>query len=213
MKKSILIMAVALSAATVSAQESFKPEVGKVSIEVGFNPFSDYVITLPNQSLKAYYSLSDQLSIRLGLGFDRDGTSYNSGNEGDKERTTSNTTFSIAPGATYSLRETGRLIPYVGAEIVFATTSNETAQGDYTVTNAPAGNPSTRFGLNVLTGINYYVAKNLYIGTEIALGYVSTSLKQSETSSGGTTTKDKAESSSSNFGISATPSLRLGWTF
>ncbi|GAP71689.1 hypothetical protein SAMD00024442_16_53 [Candidatus Symbiothrix dinenymphae] len=119
MKKSILVMAVALSAATVSAQDSFKPEAGKVSIEVGFNPlsFSNEVITLPGQSLKVYYALSEQLSVRLGLGFNNDGTTFNAG-DGTPEATTSKTTFSIAPGATYSLWETGKLIPYVGAEIV-----------------------------------------------------------------------------------------------
>ena len=116
--------------------------------------------------------------------------------EGDKK--TSGMTISIRPGYEMHMAGTEKLSPYWGAELLFSTTSStiETDTVDHTTnTNTGAAisvpyavytkkrtgdGASTTFGLNIIAGCDYYIAKNLSLGAEIGFGFSTTSMPDIE---------------------------------
>jgi hypothetical protein len=221
MKKHLLVLVMTLvSISVINAQESYKPEAGSISVEVGFSPFHSNgdAISLPNGSLTGIYSLSDEIAIRLGLGFAR--VSESADDKNNTKGSYSETTFLITPGIVYSFAGTAKLAPYIGAQFLIASEGSygEIEKSSTTTTGTNVDQNGNRFGFNkfgigAFTGFNYYFAKNLYIGAEVGLGYLSTSRKDGEVSQNGVATKYEDEYSESTIGFYATPALRLGWAF
>lgn len=227
MKRTVLLAALfAVSMVAVNAQESYKPEAGKLSVELGFSPFSSDAISLQGGEFKVIYSLNENFGIRLGLGITSAGGSYDAGETGaalDKQ-SVKGTMFSITPGITYSFVGTNKLTPYVGAEIAFATEFLKMHQ-EKTVSSAnwerntsssvTGGDIPRQFGFALFTGFNYYFAKNLYIGAEAGFGIASTSYKYAtdEYTNQPAVPARKDKTKASTIGFYANPSLRLGWSF
>ncbi len=204
----------------VAPDQNFKPDEGAFQLEVGIAPLEINAVSLQGGQLKGSYSLNENFGVRLGLGFGMNKHTTDSKEEEWIKTTESTSRFTIAPGVTYSFDGTNKLTPYVGAEILIATTSNkstyETKSGYKSVTKN-AGSPFNTFGFGLFTGFNYYFAKNLFVGVEIGIGVDFENVKNESveiTENGTTTTEEsKAERDSFHFSAYANPSLRLGWAF
>jgi len=246
MKKILLVMLTVVSASfmTVSAQESFKPKAGSFSLEVGFSPLGlleqdqQSSFYLPQGNLVGIYSISNSWGVRLGLGFASQSIKFDNGEDGDDNvnitRSRNQSVFSLAPGVTYSFKGTNKLSPYVGAEVMFATTSTKNNYrrvgglgNDYEETETNVNNfdlvddfygvPFNSFGANLITGFNYYFAKNLYAGVEVGLGIQSMKTKKWKTEAINNdieeTEEGKAKTTGSGALLYANPQIRLGWAF
>lgn len=109
-----------------------------------------------------------------------------------------NTSFNIGLGYERHFNVSSRISPYVGAELVYGldkwsatddetysnktfsrylnttttTMTNTTTKKEYTDSDAFGANMSGNiFAANIFAGIDFYVYKGLYIGTELGLGY------------------------------------------
>jgi outer membrane protein W len=225
MKKYLIVSAmIAVSMTAGMAQESsFKPEVGSLTLEVGFSPFNveGDNIQLSNGQIRAIYTITNNIGLRLGLGIGVASDSNDNALKDDDwmKLSSSISRISLSPGIIYNFSGTARLTPYIGAELNFATMSaKETLEekNSKTIIKNEGGMFST-IGLGVFSGFNYYFARNLYIGTEIGLAFENRSLKNMviETTENGVIKTDEPKDSNSqtSIGMIAMPTLRLGWTF
>lgn len=77
--------------------------------------------------------------------------------------------------------------------------------------------PGLGFGVNVVTGVDVYLCKGLYMGFELGLGYDSMNSKRGSTKveAGGNTVETDGDRSTLDnfFGFHAQPQLRIGWHF
>lgn len=159
------------------------------------------------------------------------------------------TTFGLNLGFEKHLTGTRRLSPYIGAEIAFGMKSaKETIDSKQSTTEIKGGWQSTQvlqynngngtyyytsinntdigyqsFGINIVTGFDYYVAKNFFFGYEMLLGYNYTKYTKVETTftpKPGQTSQTGANNSypdqtgkEHSFGPKIINGIRLGYTF
>jgi len=222
--KKILVAVMLIAAVAVNAQ-SFKPEAGKLGMELQVSGLTDVSLQdgMPGVGkLVLTYSFTDEIGFRLGFGFSSESTSDDNGLSApatNRKTETSESSFMVSPGIVYSFAGTEKLTPYVGAEFGVGSTSyteEETVNsgsGDVKTKEENTKKNFNAFGLGVFAGFNYYFAKNIYIGAECGLGFSSLSLKKWKITSPTSTTESKDEISGSAFGVSVNPALRLGWVF
>lgn len=167
---------------------------------------------------------------------------YQTGNEENKTKTGK---FSIDLGYERHLVKNGRMDLYVGAGLGFETTwstNNKIDAGRHLKTNATdpnkvssydffttetetKGNDAySAFRAGIFTGLDFYLYKGLYIGTELGLKFSNKSYKDYEQT---VTNNDpqvaqenrvkettyKNDTSESSLKFSIEPRLRLGWSF
>ena len=239
MKKILLVVLTIVSASVVSVNaqelEVLKPKAGSFSLEVGFSPLSlagdNSSVHLPMGNLTGIYSVSDKWGVRLALGFSSIKGDWDNGEEAEDNEvlTFTQSIFSVAPGFTYSFSGTRRLAPYIGGEFMFASATNKYKEkmadyesietnGEQIYGNLYGGEfPFTAYGVNLITGFNYYFAKNIYLGIEVGLGMQGVKAKTTkfeETIDNVTETEDgKIKASGLTFSLYANPQIRLGWAF
>lgn len=225
MKKLLLIAAVILGGAT-AANAQYKPEGSSFSTELNYSPggASDGCFVLPEYGVKFRYFFNEDMAFRLSLGLNSDAekvTTYvndRDNNEYKSNKKTTVTTFSLMPGFEYHFNKYERISPYVGGEIgVLAGTTKVKTDNTLNDDNSLSKAPMVGFGINVVTGVDVYLCKGLYLGAELGLGYNSLDTKRGtvKTVTGSTTTEVDGNTSDmvSSFGFHATPSLRVGWHF
>lgn len=167
---------------------------------------------------------------------------YQTGNEENKTKTGK---FSIDLGYERHLVKNGRMDLYVGAGLGFETTwstNNKIDAGYHLKTNATdpdkvssydffttetetkGDNAYSAFRAGIFTGLDFYLYKGLYIGTELGLKFKNKSYKDFEQT---VTNNDpqiaqedrvnevsnKNDSSESTLKFSIEPRIRLGWSF
>jgi hypothetical protein len=206
-----------------SPKESFKPKKGSIALEAGFSPFAvdGNNIYLQQGQIRAVYTVSEKIGIRLGLGFNTVSASDDNGQVGDawQSETKNSSAISFSPGLVYSLSGTEKLTPYFGAELVFATSSNTSiteGRNSKTIVRND-GEIFNTIGVGVFSGFNYYFAKNLYAGVELGIEIDNRSLKNMVTE---TTTSATTETIELKNEVRVTtvetvfnPAIRLGWVF
>ena len=236
--KKVLITVVLMFATFGFAQAQFKPQAGSLSTEVGLrlfsigvagNQFDDIMyggiepVELNNpiniNGIKVRYFISENIAVRMNLNF-RMKTQKDVSENLDVTRTdkTTSMNFAIVPGAEYHFAGTERLSPYVGAEIGFGTGSFErnTNNAGYVDGNTYKFKaPHTTFNVGIVTGVDYYITKGLYLGAEFGFGFNTLTQKGSTvtTQTGDTTieTKNKDYSTYPSVGFTPNTAIRLGW--
>ncbi|MBQ0156340.1 MAG: hypothetical protein KBT22_07185 [Bacteroidales bacterium] len=234
MKKLILASAALCAAASISAQEvveaqpqaeqstessakTFKAGSDRFGAEAGFT-FGDG-LNLNGGNLNFNYSLSDELTLRLGFGVNVTKTSEKA-DEFDAEAHETSSSFDIKPGIAYSFSGTNRLEPYVGAELLFGL--NSTCEYSYAKAMGVEAESETktrspRFGANAFTGFNFYVAQDLYVGAEVGFGFVVTpkthKFGTNEAGEDFDSKDDNTKGHTTNIGAQCNPSIRIGWKF
>ncbi len=202
--------------ASVSTAKNFKPGSERFGAEAGLSLGSGFGLNGGN--LNFNFTLSDEWMIRLGFGVSVDKIA-NKDEDNNKSHVTESA-FNVKPGIIYSFSGTDRLEPYVGAELVFGLTSScnySYSKVDGATYEREEKVRNSHFGANAVTGFNFYVAKDLYVGAEVGLGFIVTpdSHKFGTDAEGKDyDSKDnKASSHTTTISPICTPSVRVGWKF
>ncbi len=215
----------ALSGYTQSDSTNVKVNGGEKTLEVQLSPFGDDPINI--NGIRARWFSTDKKAFRLNafLGYDSDTqvTQQGSGNGNDdlKDRATT-FTFSVRPGFENHILVTERLSPYFGMEFdfTFQTTSfrseQQTGGVQVNYTKRVNENGFVRIGANAVAGMDFYVAKKLYIGTEFGFGFSYTGLLAVKVKSdvAGFEEPDPLKRGSSfDLGPNVVAEIRLGYAF
>ena len=225
-----------------------KQSGGEKNFQVLFAPLGGNPVSIGGISYRKFNGAGDaawRVNLFIGLnsktevtGQPVDTGSFATGGavpEADKK--TSGMTISIRPGYEKHFAGTDRLSPYVGAEILFSMTTSKVTQ-DTVMVNTVAVAPtsyqvmtttkkgdgaSTSFGVNLLAGFDYYIAKGLSLGAEFGFGFSTTSMpnitseRAQYNKTSGTpevvANRDKIQGSSMQVGPNVVGQLKLGWLF
>lgn len=148
-----------------------------------------------NNKILVKHHLTNDKVIRLGLGltsirnnnFKADSISLPSGNRAWREVDSIETRFdfSLAVGYEMHFKGTKRLDPYLGAELIIGRIGNTKINASTTIIDKLGTQKIQRiiqqdggfaFGLNVVSGFNFFLVERLSIGAEVNLGYLFSSL-------------------------------------
>lgn len=247
MKKAILLTAIALCAAFVSAQDINIPKAHTFSTEIQFNPFDQDGETFSLDGLKLRYFLTDNDALRFKLGF---GVSHIKTNSDTQDKTEAfvlkNNLADLAIDLGYErhFNVHKRINLYTGGSlgfsrhfasthVAFYNPDNEKVEGKLhngAVTELTGeesfdnllGNVSDRaywgFNTSIFAGIDFYIYKGLFIGTELGIGLqtqATSQMKYEAFINGERKAKELTvdRSTSVEFKHYVEPTLRLGWTF
>lgn len=251
MKKITMLVAAfaAMCSSSAFAQNVNLPAAGTISTEVQFNPFGQDNNHFSIEGLKVRYFLTDVDAVRLTLGLNMSSNNntptvtsastasteqvkWDNYQKDNLENKTNSGNFSLDLGYERHLLKSGRLDLYAGAqlgvEFAWSKTTDVQCGTDYqdefwTIeTETKNKNAYFAFGAKVFTGIDFYLYKGLYVGTELGLSFNNKSYKDIETDVTDNTPKADPRSYSTteynkkgntDLGFYVEPSLRLGWTF
>jgi hypothetical protein len=212
---------------------NINPFIGELSLNNALN------------QIKVRYFLADNTALRIGLSLStKKSTSGSSSAYGsnpfnaEDERKTS--TVGLNFGFEKHFKGTKRLSPYLGAELAVASksssqtlTSTNQSSTPSTVTTTIKGAWQTtsfnnngsfttyderaffQYGLNIVGGFDFYVARNFFIGYEIAYALLKTNYKNIDVTTTPTSNSPRPDISQKDFTFS--PSLingiRVGFVF
>ncbi len=238
MTRSFLILSILLfSAAAIAQNETnstdglsvneHKPAAGEKSLEVQFEPFGDNPISI--NGIRARFFNSPRKAFRLnvfaGYNSDTDITQQENSEFDLLELKDRNSTFSLnfRPGYEWHLKGTKRLSPYFGTELdlAYQTTRRrtETQNNDdvnFTLTKNGGSSGFFRVGVNAIAGFDFYVAKKLYLGTEMGFGASLSNFLDRKVESdvtGFTEPDPEKQGSSFDLGPNVNVDIRLGYVF
>ena len=224
-----------------AAATALKPKAKSIATELNVNPFNG-TISLNNSinQLKFRYFTAANLAVRLGFNGQRESSSIENSNPYGtnsyrNEEDRSSTTFGLNLGVEKHFSGTRRLSPYVGADLTFEkrSTEHEITQGQTITTITGAWREATyysngysytynqrgysRYGLNVLTGFDFYMAQNLFFGYEMHFGFNQTSYDDIDVKQSGSnstpTNNGNYKNSNFSFGPKLMNGVRIGYVF
>jgi hypothetical protein len=174
-----------------------KAEEGDFAVSFGMNGlinnigFTDFPSAQNNDIILVKNYIKNDLVFRLGLGFENQNinlTTFSDVNniQTNWDSTNKQSSFYIAPGIEKHFEYTAkRFDPYIGAVLglgligtedilskveIKDTTGTATLE---TTANVPGG---TIFGIDLITGFNYYISKKISLGLEYQFGYMAQSI-------------------------------------
>jgi hypothetical protein len=226
-------------AGSFSTELNINPFKGELSLNNSLNQIKFRYFTKPDFAWRFGVNISALDSVLDSKAY------YSSTNLNYKDRRKS-FTIGLNLGFEKHLKGTKRLSPYIGGDISFTTksSSQEVTEGstttkikgiwlDETIETYNSGsnyytrtiyNPQerafNRFGLNVVSGLDFYMAKNFFFGYEFNFGLRYTKYKDIETTitpkPTGTNTSNiesETDNSSLTFGPSLMNGIRIGYVF
>jgi hypothetical protein len=184
----------------VKAQDTLKAMRKNFSTELNINPFQGSLnFNNALQQIKVRYFLSNNMALRLALNAsskknDNEVSSPPGTNSFTNSTVRKTSTIGLSAGIEKHFKGTKRLSPYIGGELAFSTKSstqtikNSTQNGTLTSTVETkidgAWLPSnynngidyqerayTKYGVNLLSGFDFYIAKNFYFGYEFTFQF------------------------------------------
>ena len=162
-----------MSAQKRLASQDYKPSKGTVTTEVGLTGGLNNA-NFNLSTLKFRYFLKENVGLRMGLGIQNEtDEAINNANPSNTITTTDkNSRFQINLGVEKHFEGSDRLSTFVGGDLVIslANQSNEVVQqnGNFNKSRG-GGNAGSAFGVQLLTGADYYIAKKVYLGVEAGL--------------------------------------------
>ncbi|MFY0599217.1 MAG: hypothetical protein JXR03_06065 [Cyclobacteriaceae bacterium] len=221
-----IIAALLLFPLLAHAQEELKVSPDERTLEVQFTPFGSNPININGIRFRKFKDETSAFRLNVFLGLDSDSNiKQQKDDENNRlELNTSSSAFSvnIRPGFERHLPGTDRLSPYFGGELDLAIqTSSEEEEFQNTTndkfeTTLRNQNGFFRFGINAIAGMDFYVAKKLYLGTEFGFGFSYNKLLsvQLESDEQGFTEPDHQKRGGSfNLGPNVNAQIRLGYAF
>ncbi len=223
----------------VTEENELKPSKGNILTELNVNPFKgDVSLNNSLNQIKLRYFTSDKVALRIGFNVSNKkmledyNIPYGSNPQRYKDERKS-TTLGLNVGLERHFLGSKRISPYIGVDISIENKSSnqELINGQTTikVKNGWYGNavpPNnintlidqayTAFGVDILSGFDFYVVKNFFFGYEFNLGFSNKEYKTPDvTVSGGSSsnvTSDQKNTSFS-FGPRLMNGIRLGYMF
>lgn len=236
----ILVMFSAFS--TSYGQDSIKAAHRNFLTELNVNLFQGQ-LSLNNalNQIKFRYFTSDNNALRIAFTVDAkklvdDAKNVYGTNPTNTSNKRTSTLIGINFGIEHHFRGTKRLSPYIGGELTFGIKSSKhekesgaqktTVKGAWQTVEYPSSGYSyitytaerafVSYGLNMIMGFDFYVARNFFIGYEMQFGFINKSFSDLDiTSSGGyqdSTTPDY-DSSEFSFGPRIINGIRVGYVF
>jgi hypothetical protein len=225
----------------VDTDKSLKPTTKSLTTELNVNPFNGQ-ISLNNSlnQIKFRYFVSPSVAVRLGFNVSRIDSSINVNNPyGTNSYFNNDQKKSTTVGANFGVEKhfigTRRLSPYIGADLsITAKSSSEVTsnnQSTTTVTNAwyytyysngttvtTVQQPAyTRYGLNLFTGFDFYIARHFFFGYEFNYNISKTDWKEvsvvTTPSNGVNGGNASVKNTNTTFGPSLMNGIRLGYAF
>ncbi len=207
MKKVIFVLAIALVSVTGAVAQ--KQTGGEKNLEVQFTPLGGSPIGINGIRFRMFNSESSAIRIGLSVGGTNTKTVWSQqfkvdGSDADALAdvtipelydTQKSFNFSIRPGYEKHFAGTDRLSPYMGGEIIFAmgkdTHEKEFHNANNILDVGKAENwqtwtmtttqGTTTIGVNLLGGVDFYFADNIYMGAEVGFGFQNKKFKDKET--------------------------------
>ena len=229
--KKYLLAATAFVASVASTQAQFRPAGGEKNLEVMIAPLQGSPVSIGGIKLRKWGSATSAKRISVFLGYDNSSKvtqDEDSQTQAPELKTTnSSITVSLQPGFEKHKTGTERLSPYMGGylDLSFGTTNKkeENQQPGNKVGYTQTKGSNLGVGLNAVAGFDYYLAKSLYLGTEIGFG-VAAKLPMKKTvetvtfDPNGAQTTVSGDSKKDNentiqLGPNVVGQLRLGWLF
>jgi hypothetical protein len=232
---------------SVSPPSMYKPIKGDVgftfSTQANVTNFQlgNFNDAFGNNSIFMRYYAKEDVAIRVGFGLTSINKKYQSVDSVSTKLVEWDSTFSrtdiyISPGFEKHLYASARLDPYVGVNVnmgmvgqakmkgvtmVTDTTGNSSGTDQYEVNGTQDG--GFLFGVNLMTGFNYFVSERLSVGAEYSWGYnvLRTGGNWTQISTytpvNGNTTSNKEEGAMlttlSNLGVNSTAGITLSYFF
>lgn len=229
------------SAGRWTTELNINPLQGQISLNNAINQIKVRYFVTNQTALRFAFSLNN-------IKRDENQKSIYGTNPLDDSYVYKTTTFGLNLGFEQHLTGTRRLSPYIGAEIAFGLkSSKETIDTKESTTeikggwetyqsgiyydpyyrnnisyqySIPSENGYTSFGINLITGFDFYISKHLFVGYELLFGYnylkyddfeVTVTPKPGQTVSN--TNYPTKKSKESNFGAKIINGIRFGYTF
>ena len=200
-------------------------------------------------TLKFRYFLKDNIGLRLGFGIVRTAVKGTPSVTNEATPTPvppattvisttqidNSTSFLMSLGVEKHFKGSDRLSTFVGADLILGTTKNYSETNTTTnVTGPPAttsnvvditkntGKRQSVFGLGLLTGADYYIAKKVYLGIELGLQMLSRNEKdltvtnQTTTVTGAVSTTSQTnapDKNTFNFESKVNGGIKIGYQF
>lgn len=168
----VIILSLMFTISTLAQENSFKPATGSTSAEVNFRPVSNNPISISSLKFRSYRPNGQVFRIGVLLGGKIE--------KPNKNAALNTVEISLKPAFEKHLYGTERLSPYYGVEFELSykyssfTFSDPDSDIDIKYTGAwdEFGNEQgfIRVGANVIIGADYYITKNVYLGTEFGFG-------------------------------------------
>ncbi len=225
----------------IDSEQSLKPGAKSLTTELNVNPFNGQ-ISLNNSlnQIKFRYFTSQDVALRFGFNVSRIDSANNVNNpygtnssfNSDEKKST---TIGVNLGVEKHFKGTKRLSPYFGADLSITERSSSenisNNQSTTTVTNAwyytyfsnnttitSIQQPGyTRYGLNLFTGFDFYIARHFFFGYEFDYSISKTSWKDisivSTPSTGVNTGNSSIKNTNTTFGPNLINGIRLGYSF
>ncbi|WP_299760379.1 hypothetical protein [uncultured Pontibacter sp.] len=210
-KLTLLALACGLSFAAnaqVAEQETLKPVTGNKTLEATLNFFGG-----ASTQIKLRKFTSEQKAVRYTAGI-----SYDYDKLAD-DASSSSLTISFAPGFEKHFAGTNRLSPYLGFAVPISLTGSkfESEYSEIKGATSEHGYDRSKFSIGVdgLAGVDFYVAKNFYIGFEagVGLAYRKYSDVEVKYKSDFTRNSNMDGYNGINFSTFTTGGLRIGFAF
>lgn len=202
MKKLFIAAIAVFGFATANAQ--YVAEKGDLQTSVDFRPFNNgnNDIFDNGAGINVGYFLSDKDALRVRFGLNTSST----------KDSNSSLALDFKVGYERHFKSYDRVDLYGGAQFGMGFSNAKTYDAASQKMYKSAS--STNIGVDVFTGINFYVYKKLYIGTELSFGFSSNKPNGTETPDGaGSIVKVDGGNATKTLKFAVTPALRLGWTF
>ncbi len=239
MKKSLLTAVVAVgtcfSAMAQTADhfesDALKPTSRNFTTEFGLTGGmlnSDFKL-VDGGLLKFRYFLHDDLALRLGMNISHNAETtkyFNSGNTANGTLVESSFGMTLNLGIEKHLPGTRNLSPYVGGDLMIATSKDRVVGTEIDYSNddfrtgysfESKGPKSFGFGVRGIIGADFYVMKHVFIGVEAGLGFMYATEGDYEftvtTPSNTNTTNIKGTKGAFEFSPHMTAGVRLGFVF
>lgn len=238
--RKILVTAVAMLATVTAVAQGAgtraqveRPSKGAISTEVQFNPFDQGGKTFSIDGIKARFFISDRDALRAKIGFGMSTDKFMTGSDGSSYTKTRGGDVSIGFGYERHFPVAKRIDFYVGGQFEFAKhfahSKGESTTFDYEVEGAAIGvangkdpfaslnednRASSAFSVAALGGMDVYVYRGLYLGTELGFDISAKKFDKVRFKSDdfpGAETHDTAKNL--NIGFYIEPTIRLGYTF
>ena len=231
MKSYLVILLIVITAQVSEAQESetYKPAAGQHNLEVQLRPLSTAPIAINGIRYRKFISPNEAIRLNAFLNMSSETTISQQADKTNNipalEDKYSQIGINLRPGYEKHLAGTDRLSPYFGGELDIAIQGSKYKEEYYLAQEVEHiltknENGFWRFGVNAVAGFDYYIAKQLYLGSEIGFGFSFVRNRDVKTeysnknAFGVTENPDPFERGSAfNFGPNANAAIRLGYIF
>lgn len=221
--KNLKTLTLILSVTATSCLYAQNQESRSVTVELEFAPLGSEPLKI--NSLRGRYFLNESIAIRTSIfmGGNRNASiSYNSDSTVTYTNTNGKFDFALRPGVEKHFALSSKLSSYVGGEFYYGynstRTANQTPNADNSVMTTRQIQASSSFGLNALSGTDFYFTEKFYLGVELGFGFIfkgrsvsKTKYKNPDPASNLVNTISKGNTTSLNWGPNYQGTIRIGY--